>query len=300
MSDSSGFSSRHTVLLLKYGGIAFVSGAVNHGFFSGTRSLVTAAVGIVLYVLGGWLEMRGKPAQERRWAELLGAGVLLAIGLGLFTGGLQHFPDSPQRSAWVVPLGFVMSAAALYWSEGAAQLRAKPWRYGAFGTAVVAVASAGLFFLLQSKGIGEDMAHSHDHGDSHGAAAPHQHAAAPAPAAATGPARVVEMTMSDAMRFSPSIWQARAGETVVIKVRNDGQLTHELVLGTEAELREHAAQMRAAGTQGMQHSHTNAIRLAPGASGELRWTFRDAGPVGMACFEPGHYEAGMKGRIEVL
>ena len=40
-------------------------------------------------------------------------GALLSVGLGFFTGGLQHFPDSPQRSAWVVPLGFFISIAAL-------------------------------------------------------------------------------------------------------------------------------------------------------------------------------------------
>ena len=40
-------------------------------------------------------------------------GTLLSIGLGFFTGGLQHFPDSPARSAWVVPLGFAISILAL-------------------------------------------------------------------------------------------------------------------------------------------------------------------------------------------
>ena len=45
-------------MLLKYSGISFISGAVNHGFFSGERSLWTALVGMVLFVLGAWLEHR--------------------------------------------------------------------------------------------------------------------------------------------------------------------------------------------------------------------------------------------------
>ena len=55
---TSSFQNHHGAMLLKYSGISFISGAVNHGFFSGTRSLWTAAVGIVLFVLGAWLEHR--------------------------------------------------------------------------------------------------------------------------------------------------------------------------------------------------------------------------------------------------
>ncbi len=90
-------------MLLKYSGISFISGAVNHGFFSGTRSLWTAAIGIVLFVLGAWLEHRlsSDATQTPRTGLLqtLVLGTLLSIGLGFFTGGLQHFPDSPARSA---------------------------------------------------------------------------------------------------------------------------------------------------------------------------------------------------------
>ena len=41
------FQHHHGAMLLKYSGISFISGAVNHGFFSGERSLWTAAAGMV-------------------------------------------------------------------------------------------------------------------------------------------------------------------------------------------------------------------------------------------------------------
>jgi hypothetical protein len=41
---TSSFQIQHSAMLLKYSGISFISGAVNHGFFSGERSLWTAAV----------------------------------------------------------------------------------------------------------------------------------------------------------------------------------------------------------------------------------------------------------------
>jgi hypothetical protein len=114
---TSHFQHHHGAMLLKYSGISFISGAVNHGFFSGERSLWTALVGMVLFVLGAWLEHRWQPTDsdtpQSGLMKTLAIGSLLSIGLGFFTGGLQHFPDSPERSAWVVPLGFFVSVLAL-------------------------------------------------------------------------------------------------------------------------------------------------------------------------------------------
>jgi len=113
---SFAFQHHHGAMLLKYSGISFISGAVNHGFFSGERSLWTAAAGMALFVLGAVLEHRlaQDPSQASRGLlRTLIIGSLLSIGLGFFTGGLQHFPDSPARSAWVVPLGFLISVPAL-------------------------------------------------------------------------------------------------------------------------------------------------------------------------------------------
>ena len=114
---ATSFQQHHGAMLLKYAGISFISGAVNHGFFSGTRSIWTAGIGMVLFVLGAWLEHRLTDAKEAhprpRLIQALVWGSMLSIGLGFFTGGLQHFPDSPARSAWVVPLGFAVSVLAL-------------------------------------------------------------------------------------------------------------------------------------------------------------------------------------------
>jgi len=55
---------QHSVMLLKYSGISFISGAVNHGFFSGERSLWTAAAGIVLFVTGAWMEHRSQNSTQ--------------------------------------------------------------------------------------------------------------------------------------------------------------------------------------------------------------------------------------------
>ena len=111
------FQTQHLATLAKYAGISFIAGAVNHGMFSEQRSLLTAAIGVVFYLIGAAMELKASNDGSKSWADLLGFGIVASIGLGFFTGGLQHFPDSPERSLWVVPLGFFLSLLALYFSQ---------------------------------------------------------------------------------------------------------------------------------------------------------------------------------------
>ena len=49
----------------------------------------------------------------------------------------------------------------------------------------------------------------------------------------------------------------------------------------------------------MTHAEPNQITLAPGQQGEIVWHFSRAGTVHFACLIPGHYEAGMRGEIQI-
>jgi uncharacterized cupredoxin-like copper-binding protein len=109
--------------------------------------------------------------------------------------------------------------------------------------------------------------------------------------------RTVAVDMNDAMRFTPSSITVKQGETIRLVVKNSGKLKHELVLGTEKELKEHYEQMKK--FPEMEHDDPNMVSLAPGKTGEIIWQFTKAGTVDFACLQPGHYEAGMKGSVTV-
>jgi uncharacterized cupredoxin-like copper-binding protein len=109
--------------------------------------------------------------------------------------------------------------------------------------------------------------------------------------------RTIELTMDDNMRFTPSEIQVKAGETVRFFIKNKGNITHEMVIGSMADLKAHAAEMRK--MPGMKHTEPNMITLAAGKMGGLVWKFDRAGTVDFACMVPGHMEAGMVGKIEV-
>lgn len=110
--------------------------------------------------------------------------------------------------------------------------------------------------------------------------------------------RTVTIVMTDDMRFKPDHLQLRLGETVRIVARNDGKMLHEIVIGTREELDSHAALMKK--HPNMEHDEPYMAHVDPGASGEIVWRFNRAGSFWFACLIPGHYEAGMIGRISVL
>lgn len=109
--------------------------------------------------------------------------------------------------------------------------------------------------------------------------------------------RTIEVTMSDDMRFVPSLIKVKAGETVRFSVRNIGKTPHEMVIGSMTELKEHAAMMRK--MPEMKHAEPNMVSLDPGQRGGIVWQFDKAGTVDFACLVPGHLEAGMVGKVAV-
>lgn len=109
--------------------------------------------------------------------------------------------------------------------------------------------------------------------------------------------RTIRVLMSDNMKFTPATVSVKRGETIKFVVRNAGRIKHEMVIGTMAELKEHAELMRK--MPGMEHDDTNQVALDPGQSGEFVWQFTKAGTVDFACLQPGHFEAGMVGTVSV-
>ncbi|HTD05514.1 cupredoxin family protein [Undibacterium sp.] len=127
----------------------------------------------------------------------------------------------------------------------------------------------------------------HEHGDD----------AIGKPGIAAAVSRTVNVDMTDNMRFTPSTIAVKQGETVRFVIKNSGSIKHEFVLGTEKELKEHYEIMKK--NPEMEHSDPNMVTLAGGQAGEVIWQFTRAGKVDFACLQPGHYDAGMKGKVNV-
>ena len=151
-------------------------------------------------------------------------------------------------------------------------------------------------------------------------ASPGSHAEIGHPAAAASATRTVNIEMTD-LAFSPKTLEVKAGETVRFVLVNKGQLLHEFNLGDAAMHAAHQKemlQMQASGMLtatgmgkmdhsamghgemgGMKHDDPNSVLVEPGKTAELTWTFSKATGLEFACNIPGHYQAGMVGKINV-
>ncbi len=112
--------------------------------------------------------------------------------------------------------------------------------------------------------------------------------------------RIIDVVMRETddgdMIFDPDAFEIAQGETIRFNVTNKGELEHEFVIDTiegNAKHKELMAEME------MEHDDPNSVRLDPGMSDEVIWTFANNGTFEFACLIPGHYESGMHGPIEV-
>ena len=109
--------------------------------------------------------------------------------------------------------------------------------------------------------------------------------------------RTIEIGMSDEMKFEPNVIKVKKGEVIAFVHENHGQMMHEFVLGTGELLDEHAEMMKK--FPNMEHSEPYMSHVAPGKKGEMVWKFDKEGEFSFGCLIPGHYDAGMTGKVIV-
>jgi uncharacterized cupredoxin-like copper-binding protein len=109
--------------------------------------------------------------------------------------------------------------------------------------------------------------------------------------------RTIRIDMADTMRYAPAEISIKTGETVRFEARNQGKVMHEIVFGTMQELKEHAELMRK--FPGMEHDEPYMAHVAPGKTERIVWQFTKPGEFYFGCLIPGHFEAGMIGKVTV-
>lgn len=114
------FQLRHLALLCKCTGGSLISGAVNNGFFERRiHPVMVAIIGMVLFIIGNFIDehltAQDNPSNQSVWDIVL-MGIFLSLGIGFFTGAIQHiaFPKLPI-AVWVTPLGLILTIAGLGW-----------------------------------------------------------------------------------------------------------------------------------------------------------------------------------------
>lgn len=167
--------SRRKALLARYlgyvgyfVGAGLISGAVVHHPLDPARYTRIAVYGVLVFLaataLNEFLLARRKPTLAQV-ASIMGASLLLSFGIGMLSGGLQHFEDFPTRAATLIPAGILLSFIAYVIKD-----EDSSWRrvFGLAGLAVLITALAafaGLRYVASSMAA-EPGSGGHSHGTS--------------------------------------------------------------------------------------------------------------------------------------
>ncbi|MBD0839437.1 hypothetical protein [Streptomyces sp. TRM68416] len=150
-------------------GAGLISGAIVHHPLDPTRYTLIAVIGAVVFLcatlLNEFVLTRSRPSAAKV-CGVVAASLALSFGIGMLSGGLQHFEDFPDRAAMLIPFGLALSFVSYV-------LRHQPARWRAIvGPAGILVAATAAVAFLGLKGIAEDMAaqpggdgHGHSHGE---------------------------------------------------------------------------------------------------------------------------------------
>jgi uncharacterized cupredoxin-like copper-binding protein len=100
--------------------------------------------------------------------------------------------------------------------------------------------------------------------------------------------RVIRVVAGPGYTFNPSVIAVARGETVTFAVTSMGGLVHEFMVGPAADVTADTVGTPEVADIGMMQTKS------------VTYTFDGAGPYAFACHAAGHYEAGMRGTIDVV
>lgn len=160
-------AGRYIGYVLYFVGAGLISGAVVHHPLDPARYTKIAVIGVVVFlvatVVNEFLLTADRPTLPRAILVIV-ASLLLSFGIGMLSGGLQHFEDFPARGAVLVPLGITVSFVAFVLKDAQST-----WRriFGPVGLAVLLTAAVSFFGLRAiADGLAETSGESgHSHGD---------------------------------------------------------------------------------------------------------------------------------------
>ena len=103
-------------------GTGFISGAIVH---SGNISelpkyTVIGIVGVSLFLAGSFIQefTINQNSAKTGITKFFFFSLLLSVGIGMISGGTQHFSDFPIYSSYLIPLGLIISLVAFVLKNG--------------------------------------------------------------------------------------------------------------------------------------------------------------------------------------
>lgn len=140
-------------------GTGFLSGSLVHLPLNPVRFTIIGLIGAAIFVASSTineLTIMKREATHAEIAKLIIYSILLALGVGMISGGVQHFDEVPVYASRLIPLGIILSLAGFVLKNGINLHRTQTVKLAAAALAFVAVLGTGLTTYAQSMTQGEE------------------------------------------------------------------------------------------------------------------------------------------------
>lgn len=102
----------YLIYVIYFLGIGMVSSGIVLMPFNYVRYSIILATGLVLFSTGSFVNefvIDKKKASLDKIIKLIVVSLTLAIGIGMISGGISHFKESPIYVSYLIPLGIIIS-----------------------------------------------------------------------------------------------------------------------------------------------------------------------------------------------
>jgi YHS domain-containing protein len=122
--DQDGATPSLADVIARYGqyvalfvGAGLISGSVVHFPLAPMRYAVIGGVGAAIFAIASVIGERSSK-DAAGLVRVAVTSLVLALGIGMISGSIQHFQDIPDRAATLIPLGLALSIAAFILRNG--------------------------------------------------------------------------------------------------------------------------------------------------------------------------------------
>ncbi|MDF2626221.1 MAG: hypothetical protein K0R39_52 [Symbiobacteriaceae bacterium] len=151
--------------VLLFLGMGLISGAIVHMPVDPVKYTAIMLIGAAMFGFASFItEIRGQAnLGVRGIVRALAFSLLLSVGIGMMSGGIQHFSDNPAYSATLIPTGFAISLFSFVLKSGV-RLSVKRI-YGLILACVLVLVplSAGLNYVVGDAPAATSDGHGHGH-----------------------------------------------------------------------------------------------------------------------------------------
>lgn len=151
---------RYFEYILYFLGVGFISGSLVHYTTDPSYYTIIILVGIVIFTATSIFQARDDERRKVGIVKVTFTSLALSLGIGLLSGGIQHFKDVPTISPLFIVLGIVISLIAYIFRENI-QLSSKQVIHLSANVGLVGIVSYLLLVQISLPYIGQSADEHH-------------------------------------------------------------------------------------------------------------------------------------------